>query len=124
MKKILAIIVSVIIATIVVDGVASHLRTNNPLVSTMSEEVEAVITNAYMGPYGGRVYVEYDGISLHWEDNSLYETYKDHIGETVRCYLITRTFEDGKINRTLVYNENLITTDEETFNYEQTSSQY
>ena len=117
MKKILAIIVSVIVATIVVDGVASHLKTNNPLVSTISEEVEAVITNAYMSPHVGRVYVEYDDISLRWEDNDLYETYKDHIGETVRCYLITRTFENGKTTRKLVYNESLITNEEETFNY-------
>lgn len=69
-------------------------------------EVDAIITDVrHKGPivtqYVKRVadndiYFEYEGIKGNWDtDYSTYNKYKDKEGETIKCYLITRIYEDG-----------------------------
>jgi hypothetical protein len=76
------------------------------LVSEEMVEVDAVITDVvHRGPivtqYVKRaadndIYFEYKGISGNWDtDYSTYNEYRDKEGETIKCYLITRIYEDG-----------------------------
>ena len=83
------------------------------LVSEEKIEVTATITNTYHsfpmgGPYVYKVadydvYFEYEGIKGSWDTNSeTYNKYKDKIGEPIKCYLITRVYDNGKAELTLV----------------------
>lgn len=76
------------------------------LVSEEIVEVDAIITDVrHKGPivtqYVKRaadndIYFEYEGIKGNWDtDYSTYNKYKDKEGETIKCYLITRIYEDG-----------------------------
>jgi hypothetical protein len=76
------------------------------LVSEEIVEVDAIITDVrHKGPivtqYVKRaadndIYFEYEGIKGNWDtDYSTYNKYKDKVGETIKCYLITRVYEDG-----------------------------
>ena len=87
-------------------------------ISEEKEEVDAVITDVrsrlkWVGktPVRDRdIYFEYDGIIGNWDVSaSTYEKYKDKEGDTIRCYLITYTYEDGSTKMELIavedYNE-------------------
>lgn len=76
------------------------------LISEEKVEVDAVITevrhrSAIVTQYVKRaadndIYFEYEGIKGNWDtDYSTYNKYKDKEGETIKCYLITRIYEDG-----------------------------
>lgn len=76
------------------------------LVSEEKVEVDATITDVvHRGPivtqYVKRVadndiYFEYEGIKGNWDtDYTTYNKYKNKEGETIKCYLITRIYEDG-----------------------------
>lgn len=83
-------------------------------VSEEKEEVEAVITRVRnrvrrVGSAYRRdrdIYFEYDGIKGSWDVNAVtYNAYKGKEGETIKCYLITYTYEDGSTKVKLVAKE-------------------
>lgn len=80
-------------------------------ISEEKEEVEATITEvrkrirmagkAYL--IDRDIYFEYDGIVGSWDvGQKTYNAYKDREGETIKCYLITYTYEDGSTKVELV----------------------
>ena len=80
-------------------------------VSEEKEEVDAVITNvrSRLRPAGKTfvrdrdIYFEYNGIVGSWDiDYKTYEAYEGKEGETIKCYLITYTYEDGRTKVKLV----------------------
>ena len=82
------------------------------LVSEEVIEVNAVITEVDRDPmqYIGKmlypadydIYFEYEGVRGSWDvSKETYRLYKDKIGETIKCYLITRTYNDGSTKVTL-----------------------
>lgn len=69
-------------------------------------EVEAIITEVdkdsarligkVYRPADYDIYFEYQGIKGEKDISSFtYSKYKDKIGQTIKCYLITRTYDDG-----------------------------
>ena len=83
-------------------------------ISEEKEEVDSVITNvrSRLRPVGKTlmrdrdIYFEYNGIVGSWDiDYETYNTYKDREGETIKCYLITYTYEDGSTKVKLVAKE-------------------
>lgn len=82
------------------------------LVSEEIIEVNAIITEVDYDPMlsTGKalyppdydIYFEYEGIKGSWDVNKeIYRLYKDKIGETIKCYLITRIYDDGSTEVTL-----------------------
>lgn len=71
--------------------------------SVTSEVVEAVVTDAS----STNLRVEYGGVHAIISDNDLYEQYHNNLGAIIRMVLITRTYENGTIEQTLVFNENV-----------------
>ena len=71
--------------------------------SVTSEVVEAVVTQAT----STSLRVEYGGVHAIIRDTDLYEQYHNNLGAIIRMVLITRTFENGVIEQTLVFNENV-----------------
>lgn len=71
--------------------------------SVTSEVVEAVVTNAS----STNLKVEYGGVHAVIRDGDLYEQYHNNLGAVIRMVLITRTYENGTIEQTLVFNENV-----------------
>ena len=76
------------------------------LISEEKVEVDAVITEVrhrsaiatqyVKRPSDNDIYFEYEGIKGNWDtDYKTYNKYKDKEGETIKCYLITRIYEDG-----------------------------
>jgi hypothetical protein len=83
------------------------------VVSEEKIEVTATITDTHHsfpmgGPYVYKaadydIYFEYDGIKGSWDVNSdVYYQYEDKIGEPIKCYLITRVYDNGKAELKLV----------------------
>lgn len=100
-RKITAIILSIILI-ILLTGCG------NDLVSTEVKEVNAFVTNVYSTRYGDGITVEYDGAKNSWDNEGLYNYYKNCLGGTIKCYMIVRTYESGKVTKKLVYNQELI----------------
>lgn len=71
--------------------------------SVTSEVVEAVVTAAS----STNLRVEYGGVHAIISDSDLYEQYHNNLGAVIRMVLITRTYENGTIEQTLVFNENV-----------------
>lgn len=71
--------------------------------SVTSEVVEAVVTQAT----STSLRVEYGGVHAIIRDTDLYEQYHNNLGAIIRMVLITRTYENGTIEQTLVFNENV-----------------
>lgn len=82
-------------------------------VSEDKVEVEAVITSVeHRGPIitryvkraeSNNIYFEYEGVKGRWDtDYETYNKYKDKVGEPIKCYLITRIYEDGSEELRLV----------------------
>lgn len=71
--------------------------------SVTSEVVEAVVTQAT----STTLRVEYGGVHTVIRDTDIYEQYHNNLGAIIRMVLITRTFENGVIEQTLVFNENV-----------------
>ena len=78
------------------------------LVNTEVEEVNAFVTKAYKSNYGSFVTIEYGGIQATWENPDLYGAYINRIGKIIKCNMIIRTYESGKITKELAYNVELI----------------
>lgn len=49
------------------------------------------------------VYVEYNGITAVFDDEDLYNKYKDNIGDTLTCELITKYYDNDTIKQELNY---------------------
>lgn len=75
-------------------------------------EVEAIITEVdkdpirligkIVKPADYDIYFEYQGIKGEWDvSRSIYNEYKDKVGQPIKCYLITRTYDDGSTKVTL-----------------------
>lgn len=78
------------------------------LVKTEVVVVDAIVTKAEWSGYGDSfIYVEYDGARNQWQSEDLYNKYKDHLGATIKCNLIIRTYDNGVISKTLVYDKSL-----------------
>lgn len=89
------------------------------LVKTETQEVDAIVTDVYYKKqwtqmiYTGktimpivhraqyRVTLTYENVTLTVDDKEFYDTYKDNIGATVKCILITESYDDGSIHREL-----------------------
>lgn len=82
------------------------------LISEEVVEVEAVITKVDRDPMRiiGKtiypadydIYFEYEGIKGSWDvSKKIYSLYKDKVGETIKCNLFIRTYDDGTIRRVL-----------------------
>ncbi len=83
------------------------------LVSEESIEVDAVITKVDYDPMlmVGKtvmppdydIYFEYEGVKGSWDvTKRTYKLYEDKVGETIKCYLITRTYDDGSTKVILI----------------------
>ena len=95
MKK---MIIFIMIAAMMLALCACATTTN-----VTSEVVEAVVTQAT----STSLRVEYGGVHAIIRDTDLYEQYHNNLGAIIRMVLITRTFENGVIEQTLVFNENV-----------------
>lgn len=95
MKKIVVMIMAVVM---MVSMCACAATT-----SVTSEVVEAVVTDVT----STNLRVEYGGVHAIIRDNDLYEQYHNNLGAIIRMVLITRTYESGTIEQTLVFNENV-----------------
>ena len=95
MKK---MIVFIMIAAMMLALCACATTTN-----ITSEVVEAVVTDAS----STTLRVEYGGVHAIIRDTDIYEQYHNNLGAIIRMVLITRTFENGVIEQTLVFNENV-----------------
>jgi hypothetical protein len=104
MRKIISLILIVIVLLCFV-GCAE-------LISEEVIEVDAVVTEVDRDPMRrvGKsfrpadydIYFEYEGIKGSWDVNrETYNSYKDKIGETIKCNLIIYTYDDGTIKRSL-----------------------
>lgn len=83
------------------------------LVSEEAIQVEAIITEVDKDPMRviGKtimpadfdIYFEYNGVTGSWDVNrKTYNLYKDKVGDTIKCNLITLTYDDGTIKKRLV----------------------
>lgn len=45
--------------------------------------------------------IEYDGIQIRVESTALYLEYKNRIGDSIPCELVTTTYDGGEVIRTL-----------------------
>lgn len=82
--------------------------TSVTLVKTEVVVVDAIVTKVEWSRYGDSfIYVEYDGARNQWQSEDLYDRYKDHLGATIKCNLIIRTYDNGAISKTLVYDKSL-----------------
>ena len=82
--------------------------TSVTLVKTEVVVVDAIVTKVEWSRYGDSfIYVEYDGARNQWQNEDLYDKYKDHLGATIKCNLIIRTYDNGAISKTLVYDKSL-----------------
>lgn len=99
----------IVLAIIIVFGVITF---SPKVVSEEKIEVEAIITEVdkdpirligkIVKPADYDIYFEYQGIKGE-EDISVseYNKYKDKVGQVIKCYLITRTYDDGSTKITL-----------------------
>ena len=81
--------------------------TSATLVSTEREQVDAIVTKVSTRYH--YIHVAYGSCVNTWydESNSLYDYFKNRLGETITCYLITYTYDNGTIKQELVLNEDL-----------------
>ena len=107
MKKIIA---PLLCLTMVLSLRACSLN-KSKIVNTTSEVVDAVVYKTSVNTKWGYhyIYVAYGSAANQWYDEGLdlYEYYKNHLGETIKCYLVTHEYEDGSKKYSLVYNETL-----------------
>lgn len=100
----IVIIIVLLTITIIFSIIAFAPR----VVSEDRVEVEAIITEVDRDPprLVGKVYrsadydiyFEYQGIKGEWDvSRSIYNEYKDKVGQSIQCYLITRTYDNGSI---------------------------
>lgn len=112
MKKLLILILTIAL-------LLPYLVSCAELINTETQEVDAIVTDVYYKKkwvqmiYSGKtmipivhraqyqVTLTYENITLTVDNEEFYNTYKDSIGTTVKCDLITEYYDDGSIYRTL-----------------------
>ncbi len=106
MKKIISfIIISMILLTLV--GCARVTNTETTVVdgtvidtvhkNAWSQPIKTgKVTTFIRHPEKNYVYIQYNDITISVNDSELYDYYKDHIGETIECNLITDYYDNGK----------------------------
>ena len=106
MKRIAFIILFIGVLLSVLTGCISAT-----LVSTEREQVDAIVTEVSTNPRWGYhyVHVTYGSCVDFWydENKSLYNYFKNRLGGTITCYLITYTYDNGTTKQELVFNEDL-----------------
>lgn len=93
------------------------------LINTDTQEVDATVTDVYYKDawtqmmWIGKVMVPirhdakyevtftYKNVTLTVDDEDIYNRYKDNIGTTVKCVLITKYYDDGTIRQELQLSE-------------------
>lgn len=104
MKRIIAILLIAVMLCCLLVSCAQPI-------SEEKEEVEAVITDVQKRTQligetimiDRDIYFVCDGIRGNWDVNlRIYNEYKGREGETIKCYLITYTYEDGSTKVKLV----------------------
>ena len=101
-------LIAIIIVLLTIVIIFSIVAFAPKVVSEDRVEVEAIITEVDRDPARlvGKVYrpadydiyFEYQGIKGEWDvSHSTYNEYKDKIGQPIKCYLITRTYDNGSI---------------------------
>lgn len=93
------------------------------LVNTEMQEVEATVTDVYhrgawvqmiftgkvmvpiSHPAEYKVTLTYKNVTLTVNDKELYDLYKDKVGETVKCDLIIKYYDDGSTSQKLKLKE-------------------
>ena len=71
------------------------------------EIVEAVVVSSGHGRGGDWIKVAYDGVITSWSNEDLYKYYHTRHGATIKCILVTYTYESGRMKRKLLYNEDV-----------------
>ena len=71
------------------------------------EIVEAVIVNSGHGRGGSWIQVAYDGVITSCGNKDLYDYYHTRHGATIKCILVTYTYESGRTKQKLLYNEDV-----------------
>jgi hypothetical protein len=117
MKKLLILILTLAL-------LLPYLVSCAELINTEAQEVDATVTNVYYKKkwvqmiYNGKtmmpivhraqykVTLTYENITLTVDDEEFYNTYKDSIGSTVKCDLITKHYDDGTVRQILKLKEN------------------
>lgn len=106
MKRIISIILLIGVLFSLFAGCAS-VR----LVNMEREQVDAIVTKVSKTLSGNYfyIYVAYEDCVDYWctEDKSLYDYFENRLGETVPCYLIVYTYDNGAAKQELFFNENL-----------------
>lgn len=108
-KEYFLITVSILLVICIFLGITAFAP---KVVSIESAEVEAIITEVDKDParFIGKVYrpadydiyFEYQGIKGEKDISSAtYNKYKDKVGQTIKCCLMTRTYDDGSTKVTL-----------------------
>lgn len=98
-------IISIIFSIILIISLTSCSYNN--LVSTEVNEVDAFVTDMYEGRFEYFVTVEYDGAKNQWNNEEVYKAYDNRLGATIKCHMIIRTYENGRVTKELVYNQEL-----------------
>lgn len=100
-----------IIVILLIIAICCSLISCAELVSKDIVEVDAVITRVRRRagsvnpprPADRDIYFEYEGIKGSWDvDSKTYNLYKGREGETIKCYLITYTYDNGETKVKLV----------------------
>ena len=106
MKKIISfIIIGIILLTLV--GCAKVTNTDTTVVEgtvIRTQHISARIVPMKAGkvttfvrhPEKNYVHIQYNDITISVNDSELYDYYKDHIGETIECNLITDYYDNGE----------------------------
>ncbi len=89
------------------------------LINAETQEVDATVTDVYYKKkwvqmiYNGKtttpivhraqykITLTYKNVTLTVDNKEFYDIYKDKVGSTVKCDLITEYYDDGTIRRTL-----------------------
>ena len=106
MKRIASIILFIGMLLSILTGCISAT-----LVNTEREQVDAIVTKVSVNPRWEYhyIHVAYGSCVDSWydESKSLYDYFENRLGETITCYLITYTYDNGTIKQELVFNEDL-----------------
>lgn len=93
---ILLIILIAVVVCLTAPELISEEKIEVDAVITEVRHRSAIATQYVKRPSDNDIYFEYEGIKGNWDtDYSTYNKYKDKEGETIKCYLITRIYEDG-----------------------------
>ena len=116
MQKIITLTLVLFIIILTFAGCAKLIRSDETIVDATI--VDTYHKNAWIQPMRvGKVttfinhpakhcvVVEYDGIKLTINDREIYQQYKDQIGQTIKCKLITDYYDDNTCKQYLKFGD-------------------